>query len=66
MKRKYSVHRSISRKRVKQGSEVLPPTPHPHGDVDYTKEYKINTILAENERQYLIDWADDEETGEHY
>ncbi|KAI6869570.1 hypothetical protein KC334_g19193, partial [Hortaea werneckii] len=32
----------------------------------YTKEYKINTILAENERQYLIDWADDEETGEHY
>ncbi|RMY05289.1 hypothetical protein D0868_06489 [Hortaea werneckii] len=48
------------------GSEVSPPTPHPHGDVDYTKEYKINTILAENERQYLIDWADDEETGEHY
>ncbi|RMZ17011.1 hypothetical protein D0862_00982 [Hortaea werneckii] len=47
-------------------SEVSPPTPHPHGDVDYTKEYKINTILAENERQYLIDWADDEETGEHY
>ncbi|KAI7622919.1 hypothetical protein KC319_g18204, partial [Hortaea werneckii] len=45
---------------------VSPPTPHPHGDVDYTKEYKINTILAENERQYLIDWADDEETGEHY
>ncbi|KAI7183429.1 hypothetical protein KC324_g7973 [Hortaea werneckii] len=66
MKRKHSVHRSISRKRVKQGSEVSPPTPHPHGDVDYTKEYKINTILAENERQYLIDWADDEETGEHY
>ncbi|KAI7476893.1 hypothetical protein KC351_g9198 [Hortaea werneckii] len=66
MKRKHSVQQSISRKRVKQGSEVSPPTPHPHGDVDYTKEYKINTILAENERQYLIDWADDEETGEHY
>lgn len=34
--------------------------------MDYDKEYKVKNILGENKRQYLIDWAEDEETGAQY
>ena len=50
------------RKRAK----ISPPPQHPHGDVDYAKEYKIKSILDEKGKQYLIDWEDDELTGERY
>jgi hypothetical protein len=43
-----------------------PLAQHPHGDVDPEKEYKLRSIIAERPGQYLIDWEDDEETGEPY
>ncbi|KAK4544223.1 hypothetical protein LTR36_004433 [Oleoguttula mirabilis] len=66
MKRKQAPVASSSRKRAKQGAISPPVLPHPHGDVDYEKEYKVKSILDEKDRQYLIDWEDDEQTGEHY
>ena len=40
---------------------------HPHGTtVDYEKDYKVRSIIGENETQYHIDWAPDEESGEVY
>ncbi|KAK5119879.1 hypothetical protein LTR85_007205 [Meristemomyces frigidus] len=65
MKRKQAPVASSSRKRAKQG-QTSTPAPHPHGVVDFEREYKIKNILDEKDRQYLIDWEDDEVTGEHY
>lgn len=39
---------------------------HPHGEVDGGKEYKVKNILKEKNGYYLIDWEDDEVTGERY
>lgn len=30
------------------------------------REYKIRTIVAESRKKYLIDWEDDEQTGETF
>jgi hypothetical protein len=39
---------------------------HPHGEVDYDKEYKVRDILDEKGATYLVDWEDDSETGEKF
>lgn len=39
---------------------------HPHGLVDPKKEYDIRGIKDENDTMYLIEWANDPETGESY
>lgn len=41
-------------------------SPHPHGNVDYEREYKVKSIVGETKTHYLIAWEPDEETGEHY
>ncbi|KAK4501441.1 hypothetical protein PRZ48_007250 [Zasmidium cellare] len=41
-------------------------TPHPHGNVDPERLYKVRSILEERDDEYLIDWEDDEETGEKF
>lgn len=43
---------------------------HPHGDIDQEIYYRVRTILGERgshkNLQYLIDWEDNERTGEKY
>ncbi|KAL1589764.1 hypothetical protein WHR41_01617 [Cladosporium halotolerans] len=55
-------------KRLKRASTES--SPHPHGDFDDEKFYKVRTVLEERgshkNRQYLIDWEDDEQTGEKF
>ncbi|KAF2170735.1 hypothetical protein M409DRAFT_18707 [Zasmidium cellare ATCC 36951] len=52
--------------RDKRRREEVKTTPHPHGNVDPERLYKVRAILQETEDQYEIDWADDEVTGESY
>lgn len=44
----------------------MPPAEHPHGQVDYNRVYKLRSILDESRGRYLIEWEDDEVTGESY
>jgi hypothetical protein len=39
---------------------------HPHGFIDPDKEYKVKSIVGEDESHYKIKWEDDEGTGESY
>ena len=39
---------------------------HPHGNVDPEREYKLKSIVGESATEYLINWEDDEETGEKF
>nr|POE87255.1 hypothetical protein CFP56_29844 [Quercus suber] len=54
------------RNRGKQIAASPRASPHPHGQIDLDKEYRIRSILRETKTQYLIDWEDDELTGEIY
>ena len=47
---------------------AAPASSHPHGDFDAEKLYKLRAIIDEDKtkRRYLVDWEDDEETGEKY
>lgn len=45
---------------------VRPSIDHPHGEIDSQREYKVRGILQEKKKTYLIDWEDDEVTGESY
>ena len=47
------------------GSPLSSP-PHPHGSFDPEKEYKIKSIIDEDNKCYLISWESDEETGEKF
>jgi len=44
----------------------LPPAEHPHGRIDYDRDYELRAILDERRGRYLIDWEDDKVTGESY
>ncbi|KAF2773983.1 hypothetical protein EJ03DRAFT_73542 [Teratosphaeria nubilosa] len=71
MKRKhvsssFTAATSSSKKRVKHARASSPQTRHPHGEVDYEKEYKVKAIIDEKGSKYLIDWEPDEETGQIY
>lgn len=39
---------------------------HPHGEFDASQEYKVRAIIDERRTHYLIQWEDDEVTGERY
>lgn len=52
---------------VAHGAQASPSaSTHPHGDVDFEKEYKIRAIVGELKNKYQIDWEDDSDTGESY
>ncbi|EME43472.1 hypothetical protein DOTSEDRAFT_54274 [Dothistroma septosporum NZE10] len=71
-KRKRGIAQSTSAptKRTKRAPTADAPgpsaSPHPHGAVDFQKEYKLRAIIDETKTKYLIDWEDDSETGEKY
>ena len=39
---------------------------HAPGNVDPEREYKLKSILEESKSKYLIEWEDDEETGQRF
>ena len=51
-------------------ASVVPSSPHPHGDYDEEKYYQVRTVLDQRtfrkKTEYLIDWEDNERTGEKY
>jgi hypothetical protein len=51
-------------------ASVVPSSPHPHGDYDEEKYYQVRTVLDQRtirkKVEYLIDWEDNERTGEKY
>jgi hypothetical protein len=51
-------------------ASVVPSSPHPHGDYDEDEYYQVRTVLKERvvrkKVEYLIDWEDNERTGEKY
>jgi hypothetical protein len=51
-------------------ASVAPSSPHPHGDYDEDTYYQVRTVLQERivrkKVEYLIDWEDNERTGEKY
>lgn len=51
-------------------ASVVPSSPHPHGDYDEEAYYQVRTVLKERivrkKVEYLIDWEDNERTGETY
>lgn len=57
-KRKRSSKDTTPRKRARE--------PHPHGEFDEDKEYKIRAIVDETKTRYQIEWEDDEVSGEQY
>ncbi|KAM0707719.1 hypothetical protein Q7P35_004367 [Cladosporium inversicolor] len=56
-------------KREKRAS-VVSSSPHPHGDYSADEYYQLRTVLDERvvrkKVEYLIDWEDNERTGEKY
>lgn len=51
-------------------ASVVPSSPHPHGGYDEDEYYQVRTVLKERtirkKVEYLIDWEDNERTGEKY
>ena len=47
-------------------AEALRESPHPHGKVDYEREYEVKSIVDETKTTYQISWEDDEVTGEKF
>ena len=51
-------------------ASAVPSSPHPHGDYDEDEYYKVRTVLDERivrkKVEYLIDWEDNERTGQKY
>lgn len=51
-------------------ASVVPSSPRPHGDYNEDEYYKVRTVLKERtirkKVEYLIDWEDNERTGEKY
>lgn len=65
--RKGTVSESTGRPRGRPSKKRATGGTHPHGKtVDHEKDYKVRSIIDENDTQYYIDWEPDEESGEVY